>query len=147
MGAHAYWYFTPYQPDVGAALELLRQQEFAAGRYSPATRFIKFPIDGSAPSIGAQHDSIDDALLDADADGTRSILDITEIGDEPFFGTAGPLANEALIALFKTTQPTRKMIEENMGIFGQIERGQAIYIIVYREGVPDELFFAGYSFD
>jgi hypothetical protein len=39
------------------------------------------------------------------------------------------------------------MIESNMDFFDPIERGQAIYIVVYREGKPDELFFAGYSFD
>jgi hypothetical protein len=28
-----------------------------------------------------------------------------------------------------------------------IERGQGIYIVVYRDDQPDQLYFAGYSYD
>lgn len=50
-----------------------------------------------------QHASIDEAIEAADADGTRSMLDI--------------------------------------------DRGQGVYIVAYRDGKPSEIFFAGYSFD
>jgi hypothetical protein len=62
-------------------------------------------------------------------------------------GTAAPLDSETLQALYQTAQPTREQIEENMDFFEQIDRGEAIYIVVYKDGKPDELFFAGYSFD
>jgi hypothetical protein len=39
------------------------------------------------------------------------------------------------------------MIEQNMEFFEDIERGQGIYIVVYKAGRPDEIFFAGYSCD
>jgi hypothetical protein len=39
------------------------------------------------------------------------------------------------------------MIERNMDFFENIDRGQGIYIAVYRNGQPYEIFFAGYSFD
>jgi hypothetical protein len=35
------------------------------------------------PAPGAQHDSIDEAREDADADGTRSILDIDDVSEAP----------------------------------------------------------------
>jgi hypothetical protein len=39
------------------------------------------------------------------------------------------------------------MVEQDMEFFEDVERGQGIYIILYREGQPDEILFAGYSFD
>jgi hypothetical protein len=41
MGAHAYWYFVPYERDIDAALQKLRVREFQAGRYNPTMPFIK----------------------------------------------------------------------------------------------------------
>ena len=147
MGAHPYWYFTRYEENVEAALDKLQRREFQAGRYNPVMPFIEFPITPASPSPGPQHDSIDDACDAADADGTRSILDITYIGDAIDIGTAAPLDDDALQDLYNTTMPTREMIESNMDFFEFIDRGQAIYITVYKNGKPDELFFAGYSFD
>jgi hypothetical protein len=147
MGGHPYFYFVPYEADIGNALQALRRREFEAGRYNPAVRFPEFPVDLSAPSPGAQHKSIAKALEASDADGTRSILDMERIGQSPDYGVVVPLPPDQLAALFETQQPTRKMIEENMDFFEDIERGQGIYIVVYNGGNPSELFFAGYSYD
>jgi hypothetical protein len=147
MGAHPYWYFIPYEEDIKAALEKLRRREFEAGRYNPVMPFIKFPVDPAAASPGAQHLSILHALEASEADGTRSILDIGGIGDNVEFGVAAPLKDEAMEELYETTKPTRQMIEDNMDFFESIDRGEAIYIVVYKDGKPDELLFAGYSFD
>jgi hypothetical protein len=54
---------------------------------------------------------------------------------------------EILEELYGTTKPTREMIENNMDFFEGIERGHCIYIIVYKDEKPDEILFAGYSFD
>jgi hypothetical protein len=147
MGAEPYFYFTRYQPDLSAALEELRQREFAAGRYNPAMPFLQFPIDPNVATPGAQHDSIEEAFADAEADGTRSILDLMSISEEPDFCAAAPLPESVLTGLYGTTRPTREMILENMGFFEHIDRGQGIYIIVYKDDAPNEIFFAGYSFD
>ncbi len=147
MGAHAYWYVVKYNPDVEAALRELREREFAAGRYNPVMPFIPFPIGPNSPAPGAQHDSIEEAMEDSDADGTRSILDLDRVGDEPDFGVVTPLGDEVLLDLFGTTTPTREMVEQNDDFFEDIDRGHGIYIVLYRDGTPDELFFAGYSYD
>jgi hypothetical protein len=34
-----------------------------------------------------------------------------------------------------------------MDFFEELDRGHGIYIVLYKDGKPDELFFAGYSFD
>jgi hypothetical protein len=149
VGAHPYWYFTNYEEDFDAALQDLRRREFEAGRYNPVVPYLQFPLGPASPSPGAQHGSIDDAREAADvhAEGTRSILDIERIGDAPDFCVACPLDDAVLEDLYETTKPTREMVEANMDFFEQIERGQAIYIVVYRNDRPDELLFAGYSYD
>jgi hypothetical protein len=147
MGAHPYYYFVKYQSDIDVALQELRAREFEAGRYNPVIPFLEFPIGPESPAPGNQHISIDEPMEDADADGTRSILDLDHISDEPDFCTVTPVAPDELERLFGTDQPTRKMIEENGELFENIERGQGIYLIAYKNGHPDEIFFAGYSFD
>lgn len=147
MGAHPYFYFVKYQSDIDAALQELRAREFEAGRYNPVIPFLEFPLGPDSPSPGNQHISIDEAMDDADADGTRSILDLDHISDEPEFCAATALPPDQLEGLFGTDQPTRKMIEDNQELFETIERGQGIYLIAYKNGRPDEIFFAGYSFD
>jgi len=147
MGAHPYWYFVKHQPNVQHALDALREREFQAGRYNPVMPFLEFPIGPDSPASGAEHDSIDEALEDAAEDGTRSILDIQNVAEEPDFCVAAPLSSEVLKTLYGTAQPTRQMIEQNMGFLEDVERGHCIYIVVYDNGKPSELFFAGYSFD
>ena len=147
MGAEPYWYAVKYRPEVQVALDELRKREFLAGRYNPVMPFIDFPINPASPAPGAQHSTIEEAVADSDADGTRSILDISGIADEPDFGVACPLSPEVLTDLYGTTQPTLAAVEANMDFLDDVERGHAVYIVCYGGGIPTELFFAGYSFD
>jgi hypothetical protein len=144
MGGHAWLYFVPYQSDVSAALQALRQREFKAGRYNPVARF---PMDLGASAPGAQHASIEEALEASDADGTRSILDMERVGQSPGLGVLVLLPLEHLEELYGTQRPTREMIEQNMEFLDEIERGEGVYIIVYKDGNPSEIFFAGFSYD
>lgn len=147
MGAEPYFYYVKYQPDIDQALQHLREREFLAGRYNPAMPFISFPITSSSPAPGAQHGSIEEAMEASDADGTRSILDLQFVGNDPGFFTASRLSDERLVDLYGTAKPTREMVHCNMGFFEDIDRGQGVYIVIYKDGMPDELLFAGYSFD
>ncbi len=137
MGAEPWDYFVPYEPDLQAALEKLRQREFEAGRFR-----------GS--ELGPVN--IAEAFANMDADGTASILDIFAVGEEREFCTVAPLSNEELLRYFGTVQPTREMVQRGehaigAGLYDDIDRGQGVYIICYRDGVPSEIFFGGYSFD
>jgi hypothetical protein len=147
MGAHPYWYVVKYQPDIDVALQELREREFRAGRYNPVVPFLGFPIGPHSPSPGAQHDSIADAFADADADGTRSILDLERISDEPELGAVSALDDEAMNNLYGTTRPTREMVEQNHDLWEDLDRGLGVYIVLYKNDQPDEIYFAGYSFD
>jgi hypothetical protein len=171
MGASPYFYFTPYQKDIQAALEALREQEFRAGRYDPAMRMadpplymfeFNFPPGDASPAPGAQHSSIDEAINAGAESGTRSILDIMRIVDEPDYEAACALSPDELIELFGTATPTRELVEtvlikggpldESIRRAGErfweeIDRGQGRYIIVYDNAGPREIFFVGYSWD
>jgi hypothetical protein len=147
VGGHPWFYFVEYEPDLNAALQKLREREFMAGRYNPAVNFPLFPVGPQSPAPGAQHDSIEEALEDSDADGTRSILDMERVGDVPDYGVVAPLPKEELMNLFGTERPTREMVESSDELFEPLERGQGVYVVVYDGGQPSEIFFAGYSFD
>lgn len=172
MGGHPYWYYAKYQTDVNTTLQELRQQEFAAGRYNPAIPFLDFPITADSPAPGSQHASIEEAMEAAEADGTRSILDMfqasaipyaealasSEQGGMDLFCTTFPLSTDELIRLFNTDQPTHEMVdavivssqqnEEVADEFWEsIDRGTGRHILIYENDKPVEIFFVGYSFD
>jgi hypothetical protein len=175
MGAHPYYYFTAYQNDIQAALERLREHEFKAGRYYPASSTadppfymfnFKFPPDDASPAPGARHNSIDEAIAAGEDQGTGSILDIERTTDKPQFLAACPLPSHELIALFGTAEPTRERLETvlfperttdkdadaaALSLAGRfwdpIRRGQGRYIVLYDKAEPREIFFAGYSVD
>jgi hypothetical protein len=147
MGGHPWFYFVDYEQDVNAALQRLRQQEFRAGRYNPAIWFPEFPIGPQSPSSGAQHRSIKEALAAAGESGTRSILDMERVAAAPSSRAVAPLGREDLRRLFGTDRPTRDLVANSDELFEALERGQGVYIIVYKGNQPEEIFFAGYSFD
>jgi hypothetical protein len=133
MGAEPWDYFVPYEDNIQAALDKLREREFLAGRYNGSE---------NGP------ETIEEIMEWMDEDGTRSILDITTVAEEPNFCTVAPLPREGLIELFGTDRPTRRMIEQRMlDVYENIDRGQGIYVVAYEGNKPSEIFFGGYSFD
>lgn len=143
MGSHPYSYFVPYQPDINAALQALRQREFKAGRYHPA---MAFPAEGGE-GPGAAHETIEEAIEAAGAEGTRSILDLQTVAEEQEYCAAAPAPKDDLEAVYGTSKPTREMIEGDDSILEMVERGCGIYIVLYRGKKASEIYFAGYSFD
>ena len=147
MGGHAWQYFVAYQPDIGKALQELRCREFSAGRYNPVQRYMTPPITSESPAPGARHTSIEAAVRAAGCEGTRSILDMNQVGQNPESGVVAPLPAARLVEFFGTKEPTREMIEANDDFFDLIERGRGVYIIAFDQGKPSEICFAGYSYD
>lgn len=139
VGGDIWCYFVPYQPDIGRALQELRQREFEAGRYHP----VQPSAADDFPGSGIRYATIEEALLAAGMEGTRSILDMERVGTKPHLGVVTPLAEDLLEETFGTAQPTRQMIESEMGFLNGVERGQGVYAVAYRDGQPSEIFFAG----
>jgi hypothetical protein len=165
MGGHAYWYYTKYQIDVDITLQVLRQQEFIAGRYNPVLRIIDFPITDNSLAPGSQHSSIEAAMEAAEANGTRSILDMFRASDTPYsealassdqdgielFCTTFPLSIDELTRLFSTSKPTHEMVDAVVVLSQQnreaanqfwesVDRGTGRHILIYNNDEPVEVF-------
>jgi hypothetical protein len=152
MGGHFWSHHVPYQEDIRAALEALREQEFRAGRFRLPTQispgfFGRFL--GRKPSKPKPPATIREAIkiAETDATGTRSILDMERISDTPTPATMSPVPREELTRLLGTVQPTREMVENCEELIDAIDRGCGIYVVTYKAGKPDGIYFAGYSFD
>ena len=146
-GRPSYWYTVKYRPDINEALQEPKERESRAGRYNPVIPFPDFPIGPHSPSPGARHATMAEALEDAEADGTRSIIDLDRVADEPDFGAVTALGDAVRRALFGTTRPTREMLESNEDPLGNPAAAERISIVLYRDERPDEISFAGYSCD
>ena len=137
MGASSWNYVVPYQPDINAALQALRQQEFEAGEYSLVesdyddmsfAQWVENPdmtIDDydavELAEMRVEYDrrqaftvpaTIEDLLWYNGAGGTGSILDMERVATEPTVCAVAPLTSAHLVALFGTDTPTRVQIEE-----------------------------------
>ena len=67
--------------------------------------------------------------------------------ETPEFRTASPLPDDAMMDLFETTRPPRPIVEERLpDLLETMDRRSACYVILYSEGRPSEILFAGYSF-
>ncbi|MHC4445598.1 MAG: hypothetical protein ACYTBZ_09845 [Planctomycetota bacterium] len=67
--------------------------------------------------------------------------------ETPDFCDLARLDDEVFQNLYSTTTPTREMVEQNMDFFEDVERCQGVYIVMYKDGKPDEMLFAGLSVD
>ena len=74
----------------------------------------------------------------AGADGTRSILDLFSVTEEPDFFAVAPLPREELIRLYGREQPTHEFIGANHEFYEDRERGQGICIIVSESDEPSK---------
>ncbi|AKF11378.1 hypothetical protein DB32_008527 [Sandaracinus amylolyticus] len=145
MGGNPYWYVVDYEEPLQSALDKLREREFEAGRYNPV---MPFPMEDRNATPGKKHDSIKAALKASDADGTRSILDIVRISDEPDFCEAAPFDLEELRSILGTTRPTAEQVVASISrLLEPVVRGMALYVIAFEGERPAKVLFLGYSFD
>lgn len=147
MGGHAWWYEVPYDRNIERAMLELREREFRAGRYNPVTIYPNFPDTDRAPAMGARHASIEEAMEATDATGTRSILDMSTVGDEFGPSIITVLDEQRLRDYFGTTQPTSDEILGNDEFFEDIARGEGRCVVLHEDGKPSRLLFVGFSFD
>jgi hypothetical protein len=132
VGAEPYDYTVPYEPDIQAALDKLRRRVFESKEFNGAE------FDPPTPEA---------AFELAEADGTRSILDINRISEEPEFCCACPLSPDQLEQYFGTQKPTELIVRNSDAFWDDLERGMARYVILYEGDKPKGIYFAGYSFD
>lgn len=170
MGASGWSYFVPYEPDISAALERLRQAVFQRGDYywrgsgyefwDEADNRLAMGEDPAVVEIErmAKRDSMQKPSSIAELFewneevGTHSIIDMDRgVSTDPAFGTVSSLTDDQLISGFGTTTPTHAQIEQweaGGDPIGSVRsRWKGLYIVVYKGDVPTELYFAGFSGD
>lgn len=97
--------------------------------------------------------TIKELLKQCEEAGTHSILDIERVSSTPSIGAVTPLPRQQLLNIFGTEQPTRVMVEkwstrnEPLDVEPLYGRWEGIYIIVYKDTRPDEIYFEGCSGD
>jgi hypothetical protein len=147
MGASGWSYFVPYQPDLNAALTMLREKVFAEGDY--------WWVGGEFGKPASAYPNRPATLEDLYADeavqelGTHSILDMFQVladGEQPDYGTVEPVTRaEAL-----TCAGTEMLTREHVDAIDDLVRGRWLgrcAVLHDADGRPNEIYFWGYSGD
>lgn len=82
--------------------------------------------------------------------GTHSILDVDRVAASPAYGAISRLPPARLRKLLGTDRPTRAQVESAFQGREWAEfrrRWQGLYIVIYADDEPSEIFFAGTSGD
>jgi hypothetical protein len=163
MGASGWHYFVPFQPDIKAVLDQLREDVFDKGEYLKPALFYGALMhqvgDQLEPNVvdevniaiedfkkRPEPQSIEE-LIEMNAEmGTHSIIDIHEISEEPGFGVIAPMPEKMVTNMFGTHRPNHSQIESKVDeLFMNIRA--CYYVLVYKNDSPDEIFFIGFSGD
>jgi len=113
-----------------------------------ARELMRFTGELPRPSRRRRPRTIDQLLTQAAECGTHSILDITHTAERLGDGVAAPLSAGQLRRVFQTPEPTRPQVEQRWDeVAERLDRWQAYYFVVYRDGQPHEYAFVGCSGD
>ncbi len=148
MGASAWDYYVPYQPDINAALLELQTKVLADGAYYWAG-------GGAAFGQAAQHEnrptSMDDLWADetVQSEGTHSILDMERVispDERPDFGSVEPVTPDEARRCAGTEILTREHVPLINDLANQRWYGRCA-VLHDPDGHPTEIYFFGYSGD
>lgn len=160
MGASGWSYVTPYRGDVAQSLRELRERVFRDKAYHWWDDFEEDePRPATIEGIWAS-----ECMQES---GTHSILDVGRVvettrvpgwdNSREDLGTVRPLAADAILRHFGTSQPSRTQFEalaDHPGApgFGDFVdevkmRWTGLYVLLYDGGEPTEVGFWGYSGD
>lgn len=93
-------------------------------------------------------ETIEELLDLVSEDGTHSVLDIQTTGRRREFGVATPYPARGVEQVFGTDRPTREQVEESWAdVAERLERWEAHYLVVYKDGKPAQYAFIGCSGD
>ncbi len=130
MGAEAYTWVTKYRKNLADALEAARAEVFAAGKF-----------------IGAEEHpgTIEDAV--AIENETGSLLDIVGVSEAPECFSVCWLSKDELIEFFGTVRPEFAEIVKSVSFWESFDSGEARAVVLYENGKPATICFAGWTFD
>jgi hypothetical protein len=145
MGATGWNYFVPFEENVEAVLQRLRQQVFKEGKYgsdilapdrmkavfeqmlarSPNPEQTRKQMEEAMEKLAQlrqrmppeppKPSTIEELLEQRAENGTHSIIDIQRISDVPDFAAVSPMPDQRLREIFGTDRPMRTMVESKLG--------------------------------
>lgn len=125
MSTEPFEYTVPYEPDIQAALDKLRQHAFRA--------------------LGVEGSIDPEKLLEADSEeDIPPIGYINQISDSPKLYCASRLTDDELDEYFETLTPTLDHLQMSREFWEDIDRGTARYVVLYEGNLPQRICFAGY---
>jgi len=174
MGASCWHYEVPYSDDPESALQTLRDEVFASGRYGNLlsnvniwTSLRGMPLSLKVIVVLVKSfyvtsefvswvsrgfrgpGTIEEAVELAAKSGTHSILDIERCSKFAEFGAATPLSPRERLRIYGREEPT----VEDLDRVGwdaaaeDLERWHAVYFPLFVDGTPKSLVFVGCSGD
>ncbi len=160
MGASSWGYFVSFQPDVNNALQELRQKVFKEGGYFKPGEWQRQlyehgivnqqELELALKELAKipEPKTLDELIEQRDYEGTHSIIDMAGISSHPELGKCVPLTAQQIQDLFGTDTPTRIMVEDKAQQILDLQNNwMGTYVIVYKDNLPYEIYFAGYSGD
>ena len=167
MGGTGWSYFTPFNESPDVALQALRNNVFASGEYGMTHQFTDEALAGAPAELKkimgqlremesgrigdrSRYKSIKDLREACGENGTHSILDIERTSEqsEPF--TAWPADASSIQEVYGTDRPSRSEIEakpDELSELLEVPRWEAVYLTVFKDGKPFEIYFEGSSGD
>jgi hypothetical protein len=161
VGASCWTYFVPYQRDVEKALQDLRAKVFKEGAYYKPDVWARHlhasgslsqeNLDNWLERLKAEPEpkTIEELLELRAEEMTHSILDIERVSDDPNdILTVSGLSRDEYMEVLGTLKPTHEQVESKQSELWDLRgRGEAVFVLVYKNGKPDEIFFAGVTGD
>jgi len=130
MGGEPWFNIVPYEADVEAALQKTRAEIFKSGNYTHTGK--------------RKPRTIEEVLKRGGDEGTNSILDMTHVADRPTDRAVAPLTKKMLVKVFGTEQPTETDWWANyLDLWDTLEPGRGIVVVLYADGSPAKIAFAG----
>lgn len=150
MGASGWEYYVPYQDDLGAALEALRQQVFDRRDYYWEDED-EDEDEGGGGEAKAWPSTVDRLWQDerVQEEGTHSILDMWRIlrpGEDPDHGTVQPVHPAEARLVAGTDRLTRAHVPDLEPLAERRWFGRCA-VLHDAHGRPEEIYFWGFSGD
>ncbi|MFI6289622.1 hypothetical protein ACIBCM_33640 [Streptomyces sp. NPDC051018] len=146
MGASGWEYYVPYQEDLGAALDALRQRVFEEQDY------YWDPWDEDNPEEARVQPSTLDLLWEDEqvqGEGTHLILDVHKVlrpGEDPDYGTVEPVQSAEAHRMVGTDRLTREHVQAIQPLASRSWFGRCA-ILHDANDHPEEIYFWGFSGD
>ena len=136
MGTEPWYVIEKWEQDLTPVLARAQSRALSTGEYGPSYSRGE-PTNATIDEVREFYEQVDTI--------SESVLDVRAIADEPGVCEAGPFSDEVLEEMLGSTTPSRETaIAQLSELWSCLASGQAAYVVLYRDGEPDEVLFVGH---